>query len=258
MPRGDLFEAIRPYAPDQRFTQAMVGHIDELADMMGLDRIENKVEYDGVIGMIDTALLRIACPERSESDLMPWVNPVQTACLKYGIDNVRRVAAFLAQMAHESGMVPGREENLNYSAKRMTEVWPSRFPNIAAATPYANNPQKLANKVYAGRMGNGDEASGDGWRFRGTGPGQLTGRSNWTGFGRSIGSEAEQAIEYGRTLEGGVMSFAWFWRENGLNTLADTPGVEDETRKINGGTLGLADRKARFDRVVAELLRRGA
>ena len=257
MTRAALFAVIRPHAPDQRFTPEMVRAVDALADMMGMARVEG-VTYDGVIGMIDVALLHIACPERTEVDLLPWVGPVQTACLKYDINNVRRVAAFIAQMAHESGLVPGREEALGYSAKRLTEVWPSRFPNLAAAAPYANNPQKLANKVYANRMGNGDEASGDGYRFRGTGPGQLTGRANWAGFGKSIGAGAEQAVEYGRTIEGGVMSFAWFWRENGLNALADTAGVEDETRKINGGTIGLADRKARFDRVVAELLRREA
>lgn len=254
MNRTNLFAAIRPYAPNQRFTPDMVTAIDGLADMMGIPAMP----HSGVIGMIDAALLKVACPERTEAQIVQWVVPIQKACVRYKIDSVRRVAAFLAQMAHESGLIPGREENLNYSAKRLTEVWPSRFPTLAAAQPYANNPQKLANRVYANRMGNGDEASGDGWRFRGAGPGQLTGRSNWTGFGKANNMTPDQAVEYGRTLEGGVMSFGWFWETNGLNALADTPGVEDETRKINGGTHGLADRKARFDRAVAELLRRGA
>jgi len=256
--RSDLFTAIRPFAPDERFLDSHIQVIDALADAFGLARVDAVVKYDGVIGMIDVPLLKLACPERSSVELEPWVAPIQSACLKYDINNVRRVAAFLAQMSHESGLVPGREENLNYSAKRMTEVWPSRFPTLASAAPYANNPAKLANRVYANRMGNGDEGSGDGWRFRGAGPGQLTGRDNWMRFGKSIASGAEQAADYGRTLEGGVMSFGWFWSANGLNALADTAGVEDETRKINGGVLGLADRKARFDRVVAELLRRGA
>lgn len=214
--------------------------------------------YSGVIGKIDVQMLRVACPERTEAQLAPWVEPVQRACKRFDINTVRRVAAFLAQMAHESGLKEGREENLNYSAKRLTEVWKSRFPTLATAEPYARNPEKLANRVYAGRMGNGPELSGDGWKFRGAGPLQLTGRSNWTGFADAVGMTIDEALAYGRTLEGGVMSAAWFWMINNLNGLADTPGVEDETRRINGGTHGLADRKARFDRTVAALIAAGA
>lgn len=214
--------------------------------------------YSGVIGKIDVQLLRVACPERTEAQLAPWVEPVRLACKKFDINTVRRIAAFISQMAHESHLKEGREENLNYSAKRLTQVWKSRFPTLASAEPYARNPEKLANRVYAGRMGNGPELSGDGWRFRGAGPMQLTGRSNWTGFADAMGMTVDQALTYGRTLEGGVMSAAWFWNANDLNRLADTPGVEDETRRINGGTHGLADRKARFDRTVAALLAAGA
>lgn len=214
--------------------------------------------FSGVIGKIDVQLLRVACPERTEAQLAPWVEPIQRACQRFDINTVRRVAAFISQMAHESHLKPGREENLNYSAKRLTQVWPSRFPSIAAAEPYARNPEKLANRVYAGRMGNGPELSGDGWKFRGAGPMQLTGRSNWIGFADAMGMTIDQALEYGRTLEGGVMSAAWFWMTNDLNRLADTPRVTDETRRINGGTHGLADREARFNRTVAALLAAGA
>ena len=208
----------------------------------------------GPVTLISLPILRAAAPERSEVQLEPWIEPIRTACQRFEINNIRRIAAFIAQMAHESSLIPGREENLNYSAQRLTEVWPSRFPSIAVASAYAGNPQKLANRVYANRMGNGDEASGDGYKFRGAGPGQLTGRDNWTRFAAAMGMTVEAALAYGRSLLGGVMSFGWFWSVNGLNGLADTPGVEDETRKINGGTHGLADRKARFDRTVAALL----
>lgn len=214
--------------------------------------------YSGVIAKIDVQLLRVACPERTEQQLAPWVEPIQRACKRFDIITVRRVAAFISQMAHESSLKPGREENLNYSAKRLTEVWPSRFPSIAVAEPYARNPEKLANRVYAGRMGNGPEISGDGWKFRGQGPGQLTGRSNVTGFADAMGMTVDEALAYIRTIEGGVMSFAWFWMTNDLNRLADTPGVTDETRRINGGTHGLADREARFNRTVAALIAAGA
>jgi putative chitinase len=224
--------------------------------------------YSGVIGKIDVQLLRVACPERTEADLAPWVEPIQKACKRFDINSVRRVAAFISQMAHESSLKPGREENLNYSAKRLAEVWQryaanpnakpkDRQPN-ALANRLARNPEAIANNVYAGRMGNGSELSGDGWKFRGQGPGQLTGRSNLTGFADVMGMTIDEALEYIRTIEGGVMSFAWFWNVNDLNRLADTPGVTDETRRINGGTHGLADREARFNRTVAALLAAGA
>jgi putative chitinase len=209
------------------------------------------------IALIDAELLHVACPERSLAELAPWVEPIRRACLKFEINAVRRVAAFIAQMAHESGMQP-REENLNYRAERLCQVWPARFPNLGAAVPYAHNPERLANRVYASRLGNGDEASGDGWKFRGVGPLQITGRANMTAFGNAMGMSVEDALTYAKTMEGGIMAAAWFWEANDINRLADTPGVADETRRINGGEVGLADRTARFDAVVAEMLRRGA
>jgi putative chitinase len=212
------------------------------------------MQMSDAIALVDTSVLRAACPERSAAELAPWVEPVRAACRRFGIGSIRRVAAFVSQMAHESGLELGREEDLNYSAKRLTEVWRRRFPTIAAARPYAHNPQKLANHVYANRMGNGEEVSGDGWRFRGAGPGQLTGRANWTDFAKAMGMGLGAALAYGRTLKGGVMSFAWFWAKNNLNQLADTPGVEDETRRINGGQHGLKDRRRRFDATVTALL----
>lgn len=212
------------------------------------------VQSASPIAMVDAPLLRLVAPSAPLLD--EWAAAIRDACLRFEINTIRRVAAFIAQMAHESGLIVGREENLNYRAERLVQVWPSRFPTIAAAQPYAGNPQKLANKVYANRMGNGDEASGDGWRFRGGGPGQLTGADNWRGFAEAMGMTVDDALAFGRTLAGGVMSFAWFWEQNDLNRLADTPGVNDETRRINGGEHGLADRKAKFDALVAEMLRR--
>lgn len=207
------------------------------------------------IDLISVAVLQAACPERTPEQLAPWVAPIKTACLKFEINTIRREGAFISQMAHESSLKPGREENMNYSAKRLTEVWPKRFSSIAAATPYAYNPEKLANRVYANRMGNGDEASGDGYNHRGAGPLQITGGDNWRGFATAMGMTLTEALAYGRTLEGGIMAAAWFWEENGINRLADTPGVSDESRRINGGLVGLEDRTARFNRTVAALLK---
>lgn len=216
-----------------------------------------------MIERLGVAVLRAACPERSEAQLAPWVDPIKRACEKFEIDRPRRIAAFVAALAHECGFVPGREENLNYSAKRLSQVWPKRFaqgkPGIpnATALQIAGKPQAIANVVYAGRMGNGDAASGDGWTFRGVGPLQLTGRANHQAFAAAIGKTLAQEQDYIRTLEGGVMSAAWYWEENDINRLADTPGVEDETRAINGGAIGIDDRRKRFEAALGALVGQG-
>lgn len=218
------------------------------------------------VDMIDVALLKIACPERSIAELTPWVPAIKKACITYDILNIRPVASYIANMAHESGLIPGRQENGNYSAKRLAEVWKryainpeakpkDRLPN-ALAKRLANNPIALFNNVYADRMGNGPEKLGNGYKCRGTGPGQLTGLDNFTQFGASVGMTAMAAVEYAKTIEGGAMSFGWFWKVNKLNALAETPGVEDETQKINGGQHGVDDRRLRFNNTVAEFIKR--
>lgn len=211
------------------------------------------------IDLIDTALLRAACPETPPGVLAQWVEPFKAGCRRFGIDRAREVAALLAQAGHESSGFLRMEEGLYYKApERLCAVWPKRFPTVASAVPYVRNPEKLANYVYANRMGNGPPESGDGWKRRGYGPFQLTGTNNHQAFADAVGLDLEDVPAYIRTPEGGALSACWFFKVNGLENLAMTPGVDDETRAINGGTVGLADRKARFDRVLAELTRRGA
>jgi putative chitinase len=218
------------------------------------------------VSMIDAALLKIVCPERTLAQLEPWVAPIKAACIKYNITTIRRIASFIAQIAHESSFIPGRRENLNYSAKRLAEVWvryainpkalsKDRLPN-ALAKRLAGNPQAIANNVYADRMGNGPEALGNGYKTRGCGPGQLTGLENFINFGKSCGKSAMEAVDYAATIEGGVASFAWFWNEKKINPLADTAGVEDETQKINGGQHGVDDRRNRTNNGIKEMIRR--
>jgi len=219
-----------------------------------------------IIDMIDAQLLHIAAPETPEVELAAWVQPIKAACIRFEIDRVRRVAAFIAQMAHESGLKP-RRENLNYSVEgllknfgrhRISEADARRFGRTAKQKA---NQEAIANCIYGGEWGRenlGNIRPGDGWFFRGVGPLQLTGRDNLERFAAALGLALEVALPYARTLEGGIMAAAWFWKENDINRLADTPGVEDESKRINNGTNGLADRRARFDRVVKELLRRGA
>jgi putative chitinase len=168
---------------------------------------------------------------------------------KFQINTPLRLAHFLAQCGHESGGFRLTQENLNYSAKGLTGIFKKYFPTEAAATPYARNPQKIANKVYANRMENGSEASGDGYKFRGRGYIQLTGRANYTAFGKSIG---EDIVNNPDIVSGkhALLSAAWFWSKNGLNKLADG-GASDATvtsitKRVNGGTIGLADRIKHF------------
>lgn len=219
---------------------------------------ESESVEKSVIDMIDVVLLKIAAPSTSTNDLQGWVDPIQKACRRFNIDTVREVACFLAQSSHESGGFTHIEENLNYSAQRLRQVWPKRFPTLSVANQYARNPQRLANYVYANRMGNGPSSTGDGWKFRGAGLFQLTGRSNYTRFARAMGLNPNMAADWVRTKDGAAMSAAWYFDDRGLDRLAATPGVEDETRAINGGLLGVAERREHFNAIVNELLKRGA
>jgi putative chitinase len=168
---------------------------------------------------------------------------------KFQINTPLRLAHFLAQCGHESGGFRATQENLNYSAKGLNGIFKKYFPTEAAAAPYARNPQKIANKVYANRMANGDEASGDGYKFRGRGYIQLTGRANYTEFGKAIGEDIATNPD---AVSGkyALLSAAWFWSKNGLNKLADggatDPVVTSITKRVNGGTIGLADRIKHF------------
>lgn len=172
---------------------------------------------------------------------------------QYEIDTKNRVAAFLAQCGHESAGFTILKENLNYSAESLCKVWPKRFTSLAAAKPYNRNPEKIANKVYADRMGNGSESSGDGYKFRGRGAIQLTGKDNYSNFAKSIGKTLDETVSYCETLEGAIASACFFWSKNKLNTCADIPDMVALTKKINGGTIGLEDRKHHFSKALSAL-----
>jgi len=166
---------------------------------------------------------------------------------RYEITTIERVAAFLAQCGHESADFTVLKENLNYSAEGLSKVFPKRFPTVAAAQPYNRNPEKIANKIYADRMGNGPEASGEGYKFRGRGAIQLTGKENYTKFANSVDKSLDEAVAYTETLAGAIESACWFWSTNKLNALADATDIVALTKRINGGTIGLEDRKHHFE-----------
>lgn len=173
-------------------------------------------------------------------DATVW-GPLLTAAMRAAdITTARRVAAFLGQCSEESGGFTALSENLNYSATRMMQVWPSRFPNLAAAAPYANNPEALANNVYGGRLGNAE--AGDGWRFRGGGLLQVTGRTNYTVLAAALDMSVEDAAGFVRTPEGAARSAAWVWTWMAINPLADGWLLTAMTQKLNGGLVNLQSR----------------
>jgi putative chitinase len=218
------------------------------------------------VDLITPATLHAACPERSSADLAPIVPPIVAACVKFEMNTIRRVAAFVTQMAHEAQLQP-KNESLNYSVAALISLFSRERISSADAGQLGRRPGEpglsvsrqmaIANLIYGGDWGRrnlGNTQPGDGWIFRGTGPLQNTGRDNATRLAESLGKSLDETVAFMRTEEGGIMAAAWFWDANGINSLADTPGVEDETRKINGGLNGLADRKSRFDAMVAAML----
>ena len=168
----------------------------------------------------------------------------------YDINTPNRIAAFVAQCAHESGGFMVLKENLNYKAATLRKIFPKYFPNDQIAQEYASKPNKqvaIASKVYANRMGNGDEASQDGWKFCGRGLIQLTCRSNYQAFADSLEMSIDDVPEYLQTFEGAAQSACWFWETNKLNQWADAGDILTLTKRINGGTIGLEDRKKHYD-----------
>ena len=172
---------------------------------------------------------------------------------EYEINTPKRVAAFLAQCGHESGGFVFVSENLNYSASGLMRVFPKYFPTLEIAKQYERNPKRIASRVYASRMGNGDEASQEGWLYRGRGIIQLTGKNNYFWFAASLDLTPEQAVEYLETFEGAAQSACWFWETNKLNALADSGDFVGLTKRINGGTIGLKDREHHYEVALAML-----
>jgi putative chitinase len=186
--------------------------------------------------------LAAVVPHMSDADRTRWATSMIGPLCRYSITTPRCLAAFLGQCAVESGGFLGLEENLSYPPVRLCQVWPSRFPTAAAAAACAFQPETLANQVYAGRMGNGNVVSGDGWQFRGRGLLQLSGRTNYEQFATAANLGLDDAVTYAETQAGAAESAAWFWSVSGLNELAATWSIDLITQKINGGSEGAAQR----------------
>jgi putative chitinase len=173
-----------------------------------------------------------------------WVEPLEEVFHRYEINTPERQAAFIGQCAHESMNFTKLEENMNYSAEGLMKTWPSRFPTLESTKPYHRNPEKIANKVYAGRMGNGPEETGEGWLYHGRGLIQLTGKDNYTLAGDALNMDFIHSPDYVLVPKYAALTAGWFWNKRNLNKEADAKDFTGMTKKINGGTIGLDDRIA--------------
>jgi putative chitinase len=182
-----------------------------------------------------------------------WIDALNATFGRFDISTPLRQAAFIGQCGHECGNFKILEENLNYRAETLMKLWSSRFPTIEIANEYARNPKKIANKVYSSRMGNRDEASGDGYRFRGRGCIQLTGHANYFHAGQACGADFVMEPDLVSTPMYAAMTAGWFWNTHKLNQYADSRDYKTMTKKINGGLIGLADREKHINHAMAVL-----
>jgi putative chitinase len=186
-----------------------------------------------------------------------WLEPLNFAMQRFQINTPKRVAAFLGQCAHESAGFTVLAENLNYRMEALVQMWPRRFPSLGEAAPYHRQPEKIANRAYANRMGNGDEASGDGWLYRGRGVIQLTGKDNYQLASDALRVDIVRNPDMVLQPELAALTAAWFWNKHGLNELADKGDTATITKRINGGTHGMDDRLQRTSTALALLTRPG-
>jgi putative chitinase len=202
--------------------------------------------------MIKLDQLRKVFPSTAEK-ITHYIDPLNATFTKYGIVTKNRQAMFLAQVGHESANLTAVRENLNYSADGLRRVFPKYF-DTSLATAYHRQPERIANRVYANRMGNGSESSGDGWKFRGRGAIQITGKENYTFLSKAMGhASLDVTIAWLETPLGAIMSAGWYWDSRKLNQWADTGDIITVTKKINGGTNGLDDRKLLYARALKVL-----
>jgi len=182
-----------------------------------------------------------------------WAEPLEEVFHRYDISTPARQAAFIGQCAHESANFKTLEENLNYSAEGLMKTWPSRFPTLDVAQPYHRNPEKIANRVYGGRMGNGTEETGDGWLYHGRGLIQLTGKDNYMMASDALREDFIHSPDLVLAPRWAALTAGWYWNKRQLNKEADAGDYEAMTRKINGGLIGLNDRIAHIKEAQAFL-----
>ena len=272
--RTPIFDLLRPYLKGGWNEPGLIDRFSAELDRLGAASDPVQVEArpaDTAITFaqrqIDIDLLIIAFPQTSGAVLAGWVEPTRQACVRFGVDTFREIASFLANIGVESAGLTRLSENLNYSTEALITKFGRHRISVADAERFGRNASHpadqvaLANILYGGEFGRrnlGNTEPGDGWKFRGYGPKQITGRANFAAFAAAMGISIDSVADYVRTPEGGMASAGWFWKSHGLDAKAATPGVADDRKAINGGTFGLAEVERIFDRIIAELLRREA
>lgn len=214
-------------------------------------RINLKGGYN--MGIVTFNLLNGLFPATDDATLQGFVDPLNHACKAFNINTPLRVAGFLAQVGHESGGLTRMRENLNYSADRLRKVFPKYFPTDQLALAYERQPQKIGARVYANRLGNGPEGSGEGFLYRGRGLIQLTGKATYQEFADAIRQPLANIPAYLETQDGAAVSAGWFWSTRNINTPADRGDIVGMTKLVNGGTNGLDERTALYNKARALL-----
>lgn len=273
-PRKPIHDLLRPHLKQGWNTPGLLAEFAKALDALGVPREPVAVTPKPATAVgslskwqqqIDLDLLDLAFPANTPAGLAPWVVPTQTACVRWGIDTAREIASFLANINVETAGLTRLEESLNYSVEALIEKFGRHRISIADAKAYGRtatrpaNQEKLANLLYGGTFGKenlGNIHPGDGWKFKGYGPKQLTGRYNQSEFAKAVGMNVDDVPAFVRTPEGGMMSAGWFWKSRNMDALAATPGVADDRKAINGGSFGLADVERIFDLLIDEMIRR--
>lgn len=200
--------------------------------------------------MITTDKLKQFIPNNKHID--EWCDSLNRILPNYDIDTDKRISMFIAQCAHESDDFNALSEDLHYRAETLMRFWPGLFPNIDIANQYAMQPEKIANRAYGNRMGNGNEESGDGWKYRGRGIIQITGHENYTKLSNFLNKTVDETVQYLSTFDGSVESACWYWKLHNINPFCDIEDVTKVTEIINGGHngLGLEDRKNKYNSAI--------
>lgn len=202
--------------------------------------------------MITSDQLQQCLPQANPQNVAKYIDPLNAAMDEFEINTNNRIAAFIAEIGDESEYLNCVSENLNYSSQGLLKIFPSHFtPDLAIQ--YNRNPEAIANRVYANRMENGDESSGDGWAFRGRGLIQLTGRNNYNAISQGLNADVISQPEYLETPEGACRSAGWYWKSRGLNELADSGNITQISKIINGGSIGLATRIQLYQKAIVVL-----
>lgn len=280
-PRAPVHDLLRPHLKQAWNAPGLLAAFNRELDALGASKAVEKLPdiqprpsgapLSFAQAQIDVSLLLMAFPQNTIAKLEPWIEPTREACVRWDIDTHREVCSFLANISVESRGLTWLAESLNYTVEALIAKFGRHRISIADAQRYGRVEDKrgnvtrvadqeaIANILYGGEWGAknlGNTEPGDGWKHRGYGPKQLTGKSNQSKFAAAVGMNVADVPAYVRTPLGGMMSAGWFWKVNDLDAKAATPGVEDDRRAINGGTFGLPEVERIFDILIAELLKR--